>query len=135
MGILAVVLGLLAVVCALLAPLLFGTAGGVVAGVLAVAAIVLGILKRKKDGKGGIPAIVIGVLSVILAFSLTSYWSAVFKEARDKAMKLKPDGLWAQISEDTNSGMFGIIKRLPADEASMNALMDELNELNKLAAQ
>ena len=132
MGILAVILGLLAVACSFLVTALFGTTGGIIAGVLAVVAIVLGILKRKKDGKGGIPAIVIGALAVILAFSMTSMWSNAFKELHQKAVEFKPDGLWAQVSENTDGGMMGIISQLPTDEASLNAFVEEMNELNKL---
>ena len=132
MGILAVILGLLAVACSFLVTALFGTTGGIIAGVLAAVAIILGILKRKKDGKGGIPAIVIGALAVILAFSMTSMWSNAFKELHQKAVELKPDGLWAQASENTNGGLMGIISQLPTDEASLNAFVEEMNELNKL---
>ena len=132
MGILGVILGIAAVVCALLGTFLFGTTGAIIAAVLAAAAIVLAFLKRKKDGKGGIVGIVIGVLAVILAFSMNSTWSNAFKELHKKAMELKPDGLWAQVSEDTSNGLMGIIKKLPTDEATMNALVDEMNELNKL---
>lgn len=132
MGILGVILGIAAVVCALLGTFLFGTTGAIIAAVLAAAAIVLAFLKRKKDGKGGIVGIVIGVLAVILAFSMSSTWSNAFKELHKKAVEYKPDGLWAQVSEDTNNGLMGIIKNLPTDEATMNALVDEMNELNKL---
>ena len=62
MGIAAVILGLLGILLALLATFLFGTVGGVIAGALGVLAIVLGFLKRRRDQKGGIPAIVIGTL-------------------------------------------------------------------------
>lgn len=132
MGILGVILGIAAVVCALLGTLLFGTTGAIIAAVLAAAAIVLALLKRKKDGKGGIAAIAIAVVAVILAFSMSSTWSNAFKELHKKAVEYKPDGLWAQVSEDTNNGLMGIIKNLPTDEATMNALVDEMNELNKL---
>ena len=132
MGILAVVLGLLAIVCSFLATVLFGTTGGIITVVLAAAAIVLGILKRKKDKKGGIPAIVIGILAAILAFSMTSMWSNAFKELHQKAVEYKPDGLWAQVSENTDGGLMGIISQLPTDEASLNAFVEEMNELNKL---
>jgi len=132
MGILGVILGILAVVCAVLATFLFGAEGGIVTAVLAVAAIALGILKRRKDRKGGIAAIVIAVLAVIMAFGLTNTWSNVFKQLRDKAVEYKPDGLWAQASEEVNHGLMGIIGKLPKDEASLNALMEEMNELNKL---
>ena len=132
MGILGVILGIAAVVCALLGTFLFGTTGAIIAAVLAAAAIVLALLKRKKDGKGGIAAIAIAVVAVILAFSMSSTWSNAFKELHKKAVEYKPDGLWAQVSEDTNNGLMGIIKKLPTDEATMNALADEMNELNKL---
>ena len=132
MGIFAVILGILAMVCGVLATFLFGTTGAVVAGVLAVGAVILGFLKRRKDGKGGIAAIVIGALAVLLTVSMSGAWSAMFSALHKKAVEYKPDGLWAQVSEDTRSGMMGIITKLPQDEATMNALMEEMNELNKL---
>ncbi len=133
MGILAVILGLLAIVAAVLATALFGIEGGIAAGVLAVIAIVLAVLKRRKDKKGGIAGIVIAVLAIVLAFGLTGTWSNAYKVLHDKAVELMPDGLWAKASEETNHGLMGIIKRLPTDEASLNKLMEEMNELNKLA--
>ena len=131
MGIIAVVLGILAIVCAFLATFLFGTTGAIIAAVLAVAAVALAFLKRKKDGKGGIAAIVIAVLAVILAFSLSSVWSRAFTELHKKALEVKPDGLWAQASEKTGGGLMGLISGLPTDEASMNTLIEEMNELSK----
>ena len=97
-----------------------------------VLAISLGILKRRKEQKGGIAAIVNAVLAVIMALGLNSLWSNVFKEVHNKAVECKPDGLWAQASEDTNSGLVSIIKKLSRDEANVNALVEELNELDKL---
>lgn len=132
MGILAVILAILAVLCALLATFLFGSSGAVVAAILAVAAIALAVFKRIKTKKGGIAGIVIGVLAIILAFSMNSTWSAAFKSMHEKALELKPEGLWAQASEDTSNGLMGIINKLPQDEASMNALIEEMNELNKI---
>ena len=132
MGILGVVLGIAAVLCALFATFLFGTTGCIIAVAVAAVAIVLAILKRKKDKKGGIAAIVIGVLAIILAFSMSNTWSRVFTELHKKALDVKPDGLWAQASEETSGGLMGIISKLPQDEASMNALVEEMNELNKI---
>ena len=132
MGVLGVVLGILAVLAALLATFLFGTVGGIIAGVLGAAAIVLGILKRKKEGKGGVASIAIGVLSILLAFSLCNTWSGVFTKMRNKALAYKPDSLWAQVSEDTTGGLMGMISKLPKDEATLNAFIEEMNELGKL---
>ena len=133
MGILAVILAILAVLCALMATMLFGTTGGVITAVLAVVAIALAVCNRIKTKKGGIPAIVISVLAVILAIAMTNTTSAMFKSLHEKAVEFKPEGLWAQVSEDYNSGMMGLIKNLPTDEASLNALLEEMNELDKLA--
>lgn len=132
MGILGVILAILAVVCAFMATLLFGTTGGIIAAVLAAAAIALGVFKRVKTKKGGIAAVVIGVIAVFLAVSMINATSTIFKELHNKAVEFKPDGLWAQVSENTNGGMMGIINNLPQDEASLNALLEEMNELNKI---
>jgi len=132
MGVLAVILGILALACGVLATFLFGTTGAIVAGALAVGAIVLGFLKRRKDGKGGIPAIVIAGLALILTMSLTGAWANVFSTIHKKAVEYKPDGLWAQVSEDTSGGLMGMMAKLPRDEATMNAFMEEMNELSKL---
>ena len=133
MGILAVILGILAVLCALLGTFLFGTTGVVISVILAAAAIGLAVYKRYSTKKGGITGIIIGALAVLLAFSTNSIWSASFKSLHEKALEMKPDGLWAQVSEDTDKGLMGIINRLPQDEATMNALIEEMNELNKQA--
>lgn len=92
----------------------------------------LGILKRRKDKKGGIAAIVIAVLAIVLAFAMTGFWSNMYKTTHDKAVELMSDSMWAQASEDTNHGIMGIISKLPTDEASLNKLVDELNQLNKM---
>ena len=132
MGVAAVILSIVAAALGFFATFLFGTVGGIVAGVFAVLAIVLGILKRKKDGKGGIAGIVIGAVALVLTISLTAFWSGAFKEMHNKAMQYKPDGLWAKVTEKTDGGMMGIIKQLPTDEASINALLQEMEELTKL---
>lgn len=129
MGIAGVILGIFAILCALIATFLFGTVGGIIAGVLAVAAIVLGVLKKRKEGKGGTAAIILSVIAIILTLSLTSFWSGLFTEVHNKAVEYKPDGLWAQVTDDTSSGFFGLISKLPKDEASLQALADEMNEL------
>ena len=132
MGIFAVILGLLGVAGALMATFLFGTMGAIVSGVLGALAIILGVAKRSKAGKGGIAAIVIGILAIILTVFMDGKWSDVFSEAHNKAVEHMPESLWAQATEENNGGLMGIIKKLPTDEASINALIDELNELNKL---
>ena len=126
------ILAILALVCAFLATFLFGTAGGIAVGVLAVVTAVLGIVKRKRDKKGGIASIVIGAIAIVLAIALTGMWSCMFTELHKQAVEYKPDGLWAQVSEKTDGGIVGILSRIPRDEAGLNALVDEMNELNAI---
>ena len=135
MSICAVLLSILAVLCALFVPILFGTTGVIITVVVAAVAAVLAILKRKQDGKGGIPAIVLAVLAVVMAFGLNSFWSAKFTELHDKALEYNADSLWAQASGDTSQGLMGIISKLPKDEASLNALLAEMKELSDISEQ
>ncbi len=118
--------------CALLATFLFGSTGGVITAIVAVVAIALAVFRRVKTKKGGIAAIVISVLAIILSIAMTNTTATMFKMLHEKAVEFKPDGLWAQVSEDYNSGMMGIVRNLPKDQATLNALVDEMNELNKI---
>ena len=111
--------------------MLCGTTGIIITAVLAAVAIVLGVLKRKNTQKGGIAGIVIAAIALVLAISMASFWNSAFKELHEKALELQPDGLWAQVSEDTSHGFMGLIAKLPTDEASLNQLMEEADELNK----
>ena len=61
----------------------------------------------------GIAAIVISVLAVILAIAMTNTTATIFKTLHEKAVEYKPDGLWAQVSENYNSGLMGLIKTCP----------------------
>ena len=130
MGILAVVIGILGIGCSLFATFLFGTVGGIIAGVLGAAAIVLSYLKAKNTGKGGKVGLAIGALAITLAIMVTGIWSRAFTDLHNKALESKPDGLWAQVTEDANGGLMGIVKNLPEGEASLDALMNEMSELN-----
>lgn len=132
MGIFAIILGIVAVLCALFATFLFGTTGIFITLGLAVIAIVLAILKRKRDGKGGIPGIVISVLAIILAICMANVWHTGFQELHKKAVELMPESFWAQVTTETNSGMMGLFQQMPKDEASLQKMIDEMNELNKM---
>ena len=118
----------------MLATFFFGTVGGIVAGALGAAAIVLSYLKAKNTGRGGKVGLAVGALAIILAFMVTGIWSKAFTDLHTKTLESKPDGLWAQV-EDTNGGLFGIVKNLPQGEASLDALMNEMTELDKGAGK
>ena len=132
MGIAAILLGLLALLFAVLGTFLFGITGLVAALVPAAAAVVLGIVKIRREGKGGsgVFGILSGVLAIILALSLHSTFTTLFTNLHTTALETKPDGLWAQVSEDCSHGFMGLVARLPQDEDTLQALVNELDELN-----
>ena len=135
MGIIGVILGIIAILSGLLATFIFGTTGLIITLVLAAAAIALGIIKRVRSNKGGIPAIVIGVLALLIGFGANSFWGTMFHELHDRAVEYMPDGLWAQYTEDYTHGIMGILSNLPTDEASLNKVIDEMNQLAKLSEE
>lgn len=132
MGVIAVIFALLSLVAAVMGTFLVGNAGAVIAAVLGVVAVALGAFKRIRSRKGGIAPILIAMIAVIVAFSMAGSFSTTFRKLHEKALEVKPDGLWAQASEYTDGGVLGLVRNLPKDEASINAFIEEMNELNQL---
>ena len=132
MGILAVILSIIALLCGILLTFMLGTTGLIITLVLAAAAIVLAIVKRTRDKKGGIPAIVIGILAILIGFGVNAFWGTVFESLHERAEEYMPNGLWAQVSEDYTHGVMGIIKNMPQDEADLNKVLEEMNQLAKM---
>ena len=62
---------------------------------------------------------------------MTHTTSTMFKTPHEKAVEFKPNGLRAPVFEDCNNSMMGIVKKLPKDEATLNAPVEEMNEPNK----
>lgn len=140
MGILAVILAILAVVAAFFAPLLFGTVGGVVAIVLGVGAAVLGYLKRKKDGKGGIGTIVIGVLAIVLSITMISATNSLVVKLKDEMIKSTGDKYlvarkYAE-KADTGTGFMGFINSMLSNvsEEDKEQLEKELQDMAALVS-
>ena len=132
MGVIAVIFALLALVAAVMGTFLVGNAGAVIAAVLGVVAVALGAFKRIRSRKGGIAPILIAMIAVIVAFSMAGSFSTTFRKLHEKALEVKPDGLWAQVSVDTNGGLFGVAKSFAQDEATMNQFIQEMNELSQM---
>ena len=133
MGVFGVILGIIAILSGLLATFVFGTTGFIITLVLAAAAIALGIIKRVTAKNGGIPAIVIGVIAILIGFGANSFWGTMFQSIHDRAVEYMPDSMWAEVSEDYTHGIMGIAANMPTDEASIKKVIDEMNELAKLS--
>ena len=138
MGVLSVVLAILALLVSFFGVVLYGNIAGYIAIALAVVAGVLGFMKRKKDGKGGIPAIVIGVLAIILAFSLIGTTETLVKQLKDEIIKSTGDKY--QMTQKyvdkakTDNGFMGFITSMLADVApeDREQLEKELSDVAKL---
>lgn len=129
--VLGIVLAILAILIALFMTLLTGVIGGGIALVLGVLAIVIGILGKKKGGKG-VGAIVLGVIAVVMAIAMTLSSVNMLKALKVTAEKAKPGALIAQYCDDPYFGLAGIVAKMPKDQAGMEELMKELEELQAL---
>lgn len=125
--VLGILLGLLGIGAALLLTFITGVIGGGIALLLGVLAVVLGV-KARKGGKG-IGAIVIGAIAILLAGTMTFSSIATFTTLRSEAEKAKPGSLIAKYCDKPYLGVVGILASLPQDEASLEQLMNEINEL------
>ena len=130
--VLGIVLGFLGIAAAILLTFATGVIGGGIALLLGLIGMILGISAKKKGGKG-VGAIVVGVICVIMAVVLTFTTVAGMAGLRDKARELKPDSIFAKYAENPYMGAIGIFLNMPQDEASMEALQQELQELQALS--
>ena len=138
MGVASVILAILAVICGFLGPVLFGTTGVIVACVLGVIAGVLGFLKRKKEGKGGVAGIVIAVIGIIIAVVMisptremvTTLKSEMQKNAGDKYLVARK----YVDKADVNSGFMGFVYSMLAnvEEGDKAQLEQELKDIAAL---
>ena len=140
MGILGVILAILGLLVAFFGPILVGNVAGIIAIVLGVLAGVLGFLKRKRDGKGGIGAIVVAVLAIILAIIMMTSTQTWMKSLKDEMVKAS--GEKYQIARkyadqaDTDKGIFGLITSMieKAPEEDRDQLQKELSDVFALVS-
>ena len=138
MGIASVLLAILAVLVAIFGVLFFGNVAGYIAIALAVIAGVLGFLKRRKENKGGIAGIVIGVLAIVIGFSMIGTTEAMMKQLKDEMIKssgekYKVARKYAEKAE-TNGGVYGFINSMlsKVEDADKEQLEKELSDLSAL---
>ena len=135
--VLGVILGILGIVAALLLFFFVGVVGGIIAGLLGLAAVLIG-LSARKHGKGT-AAVVTGILAIILAVFLTLQSVSFYTGIRDKAEKYAEEApLVVKYLDNPYLGLMGIIMNLPQDEGTAQELVDQLNlirEKNETPAQ
>ena len=125
--VLAVVLGILGILLAFFLPLLGGYIGGIIAGLLGLAALLIGISGVKAGGKG-VAGIVVGVLAVILAVVLTFGSIGVLKEVKVRAAKYAEEApLVVKCLDKPELGFLGMILNMPQNEGDLQQLLDQFN--------
>lgn len=130
MSIAGVILGIIAMVASVLG-LLTGLLGGAVAGVLALLAILFGILAKRREQGKGVPAIVIGVIAVLLAIALAVCGIDVANRLITQARLYKdqaPTVYKYAEKINPNMGILALINAVPTKEES-DLLVKELQNL------
>ena len=125
--VLALVLGILGIAAALFTVILTGAIGACLAGVLGLAAIIIGVVSRK--GGKGMGGIVTGVLAIILAVAILFAVIGMFNTLREKALQNEETALVAQALEKPYLGLVGVSLNLPQDEAAAQTFTEQLRTL------
>lgn len=124
--VLGIVLGILGIIAALLLCVVSGVVGGAIAGVLGLAALLTG-LNARKGGKG-VGAIVLGILAVVLAISLTVGTVNLFRGVRKEAARYAEEApLVVRSLEKPEFGFVGMFLNLPNDEGTLDELTRQFN--------
>jgi len=140
----AVILGILGLIASVVATAILGWMGGAVAIVLGAAAIILGLLGRKKKGKGGFGPVVVGVVAVVMSIFMITSVSSMMTTLKDNLLKeLNKDGSkYATVSKyaekaDTNTGFVGFISSMAGNvtEEDKDAFEEEIKTLADLAKE
>ena len=126
--VLAVILGILGILAALLLCLLTGVIGGAIAGVLGLGALLIGILGKKGGGKG-VGGIITGALAILLAVILTVTSIASLKLMKEKAVEAGTAPLIEKYFDDPTMGLLGVALKIPMDEGGLQELTQELETL------
>lgn len=131
--VLGIVLGIFGILIALLLTFLTGAIGGGIAFILGIAAFLVGLSTKRNGGKG-VGAMVIGVVAVLMAAFMTISSIGIFSTIRNEAEKTKPGSLLAKSASNPYMGVVGLIANMPKDEASIEELMNEINEFQDAVA-
>ena len=130
--VLGTILGVLGILAALLLCLMAGIIGGAVAGILGLAALLLGIFAMRKSDRG-LGAVITGAIAIILAIALTVGVAGLLTNMKAKAVESGKAPLIEKYMSETNLGLVGIVLKLPTgDSGLMNQVMDEMNYLGGL---
>ena len=144
MGVCGVILGILGLIAALVATLCFGWIGGAVAILLGAIALALGLLKRKKSGNGGIGAVILGAIAIVVAAAIIPATHSTMMTLKTNLLKEidKQESKYATVAKyvgdaDTNVGFIGFITSMAGKvtEEDRAAFEEEIKDLSKLLSE
>ncbi len=116
----AIVLGVLGIICGIIGPLVAGWIGGAIGVVLGVGALLLG-LKAKKENKGS-GKMVTGIIAIALAILMSVVMVNGYKELKEKAIEKWPE-IKTEITED-------IMKKTDISEDEKQADIESLDKID-----
>lgn len=125
-----IVLGILGILFGLTLPLLCGLIGGGIGLLLGVGAILLGVFAANSGKKTA--AIILGGLAILISIFLCLTSVNLMKELKVKAEESGVAPIFSKYATNPYMGLFGILSGMPQDEASINQIMEEFDQLNKL---
>ena len=138
-SILGIILGIVGAAAGLILPWIGGVIGAAISGILALAAILLGIRAMKNSGKGR-GAITCGVIAIILAILMTTTSIGLFTKLRDEAKAREDVPLVAEFASQPYLGFVGMIMNVPRDKETqdeftkqMDLMMKEITDSSKTA--
>ena len=123
---------LFALICAVagtVGTFLFGIIGAGVALICAALSIVFAVKKRKRDGAGGIPSIVITLISVFFCGIITMLLLSMPQLVKDSAEKAGTQYI-QNYADDFRFGVIGVVKHAEKDGVDMNVLSDEISKIS-----
>ncbi len=132
-----IILGIMGIAMALLMTLLFGVIAGAAAGVLGIAAALLGLTARRNDGQRGVGAVVAGVLAVVLAVTMTFTSVNTMKHLRDTAAASGVAPTFTRYMDNPYLGLSSVVMNAvndKNDKEAVRTIESELDALNRYVA-
>ncbi len=125
-----IVLGILGILFGLMLPLLCGLIGGGLGLLLGIGAVLLGVFAANCGKKTA--AIVLGAIAILVSIGMCVMSVNLMKELKVKAEQSGVAPTFTQYANNPYMGLIGIIAGMPQDEANLNKVMEEFDQLNKL---
>lgn len=130
-GILAVVLGVISLIVFIFVGMIFGFFGLVPGAILAVCAIVLGIMSmRATGGRSGKGGLIIGIISLLIGLLVGGFVLAIGAFLKSDEIRENLPTL-ARYADDSWKGIGGVFMEMGSDDVNLDQLAAEINAYNE----